>query len=132
MECGHFKVKDVKEAFALTELFLFFNSLQLLPPHRPFVVWRGDPRHHQPSGRHRENHLQQSVFPRSKRTNKQTNFKNRFVSAVDNQMFQYFITVVPTKLNTYKISADTHQFSVTERVSNSKNKNTSEPNTPGF
>ena len=35
----------------------------------------------------------------------------------DNQMFQYFITVVPTKLNTHKISADTHQFSVTERVS---------------
>ncbi|KAM8980315.1 endoplasmic reticulum-Golgi intermediate compartment protein 2 isoform 4-T6 [Sarcophilus harrisii] len=36
--------------------------------------------------------------------------------AIDhNQMFQYFITVVPTKLNTYKISADTHQFSVTER-----------------
>ncbi|KFO31240.1 Endoplasmic reticulum-Golgi intermediate compartment protein 2 [Fukomys damarensis] len=33
-----------------------------------------------------------------------------------NQMFQYFITVVPTKLHTYKISADTHQFSVTERV----------------
>ncbi|XP_020509415.1 endoplasmic reticulum-Golgi intermediate compartment protein 2 [Labrus bergylta] len=33
----------------------------------------------------------------------------------NNQMFQYFITVVPTKLNTYKISADTHQFSVTER-----------------
>ncbi|XP_074050906.1 endoplasmic reticulum-Golgi intermediate compartment protein 2 isoform X2 [Macrotis lagotis] len=32
-----------------------------------------------------------------------------------NQMFQYFITVVPTKLNTYRISADTHQFSVTER-----------------
>ncbi|KAM9672452.1 endoplasmic reticulum-Golgi intermediate compartment protein 2 isoform 3-T4 [Trichechus inunguis] len=32
-----------------------------------------------------------------------------------NQMFQYFITVVPTKLHTYKISADTHQFSVTER-----------------
>ncbi|KAI4802944.1 hypothetical protein KUCAC02_006511 [Chaenocephalus aceratus] len=32
-----------------------------------------------------------------------------------NQMFQYFITVVPTRLNTYKISADTHQFSVTER-----------------
>lgn len=30
-------------------------------------------------------------------------------------MFQYFITVVPTKLHTYKISADTHQFSVTER-----------------
>ena len=32
-------------------------------------------------------------------------------------MFQYFITVVPTRLNTYTISADTHQFSVTERVS---------------
>ncbi|TKC47550.1 hypothetical protein EI555_007975, partial [Monodon monoceros] len=32
-----------------------------------------------------------------------------------NQMFQYFITIVPTKLHTYKISADTHQFSVTER-----------------
>ncbi|XP_069894352.1 endoplasmic reticulum-Golgi intermediate compartment protein 2 isoform X2 [Dipodomys merriami] len=32
-----------------------------------------------------------------------------------NQMFQYFITVVPTKLQTYKISAETHQFSVTER-----------------
>lgn len=37
-------------------------------------------------------------------------------------MFQYFITVVPTRLNTYKISADTHQFSVTERVSNFINK----------
>ncbi|KAM4711465.1 endoplasmic reticulum-Golgi intermediate compartment protein 2-like isoform 2-T2 [Anableps anableps] len=33
----------------------------------------------------------------------------------NNQMYQYFITVVPTKLNTYLISADTHQFSVTER-----------------
>ncbi|CAL8339475.1 unnamed protein product [Arctogadus glacialis] len=33
----------------------------------------------------------------------------------NNQMFQYFITVVPTKLHTYKISADTHQFAVTER-----------------
>ncbi|XP_006633119.1 endoplasmic reticulum-Golgi intermediate compartment protein 2 [Lepisosteus oculatus] len=32
-----------------------------------------------------------------------------------NQMFQYFITIVPTKLKTYKISADTHQYSVTER-----------------
>lgn len=32
-----------------------------------------------------------------------------------NQMFQYFITIVPTKLQTYKISADTHQFAVTER-----------------
>lgn len=42
-----------------------------------------------------------------------------FVFIIDNQMFQYFITVVPTKLHTYKISADTHQFSVTERVSES-------------
>ncbi|KAJ3612458.1 hypothetical protein NHX12_020733 [Muraenolepis orangiensis] len=33
----------------------------------------------------------------------------------NNQLFQYFITVVPTKLHTYKVSADTHQFSVTER-----------------
>uniref|UniRef100_A0A7N8X2U3 Endoplasmic reticulum-Golgi intermediate compartment protein n=1 Tax=Mastacembelus armatus TaxID=205130 RepID=A0A7N8X2U3_9TELE len=32
-----------------------------------------------------------------------------------NHMFQYFITIVPTKLNTYKVSADTHQYSVTER-----------------
>uniref|UniRef100_A0A4W3GI04 Endoplasmic reticulum-Golgi intermediate compartment protein n=1 Tax=Callorhinchus milii TaxID=7868 RepID=A0A4W3GI04_CALMI len=36
--------------------------------------------------------------------------------AIDhNQMFQYFITIVPTKLNTHKFSADTHQYSVTER-----------------
>lgn len=34
----------------------------------------------------------------------------------DNQMFQYFITIVPTKLETYKVTADTHQYSVTERV----------------
>lgn len=40
--------------------------------------------------------------------------------AVDhNQMLQYFITVVPTKLHTYKTSADTHQFSVTEREASS-------------
>uniref|UniRef100_A0A3B1IEJ8 Endoplasmic reticulum-Golgi intermediate compartment protein n=1 Tax=Astyanax mexicanus TaxID=7994 RepID=A0A3B1IEJ8_ASTMX len=32
-----------------------------------------------------------------------------------NQMFQYFITIVPTKLETYKVSAETHQYSVTER-----------------
>ncbi|KAG7217383.1 hypothetical protein INR49_021550 [Caranx melampygus] len=32
-----------------------------------------------------------------------------------NHMFQYFVTIVPTKLNTYKVSADTHQYSVTER-----------------
>ncbi|KAM4618811.1 endoplasmic reticulum-Golgi intermediate compartment protein 2 isoform 2-T2 [Polymixia lowei] len=37
------------------------------------------------------------------------------VSADNNHMFQYFITIVPTKLNTYQISADTHQYSVTER-----------------
>ena len=43
--------------------------------------------------------------------------KLHFVFILDNQMFQYFITIVPTKLQTYKISADTHQFAVTERVS---------------
>lgn len=32
-------------------------------------------------------------------------------------MYQYFVTVVPTRLVTRQISADTHQFSVTERVS---------------
>lgn len=37
------------------------------------------------------------------------------VSTESNHMFQYFITIVPTKLNTYKIAADTHQYSVTER-----------------
>uniref|UniRef100_A0A4W6E3Q1 Endoplasmic reticulum-Golgi intermediate compartment protein n=1 Tax=Lates calcarifer TaxID=8187 RepID=A0A4W6E3Q1_LATCA len=37
------------------------------------------------------------------------------VSPDPNHMFQYFITIVPTKLNTYKVSADTHQYSVTER-----------------
>ncbi|CAB1319938.1 unnamed protein product [Coregonus sp. 'balchen'] len=37
------------------------------------------------------------------------------VSHDNNQMFQYFITIVPTKLNTYQISADTNQYSVTER-----------------
>uniref|UniRef100_A0A8D3CGZ2 Endoplasmic reticulum-Golgi intermediate compartment protein n=1 Tax=Scophthalmus maximus TaxID=52904 RepID=A0A8D3CGZ2_SCOMX len=37
------------------------------------------------------------------------------VSPDSNHMFQYFITIVPTKLNTYKVSADTHQYSVTER-----------------
>lgn len=37
------------------------------------------------------------------------------ISPESNHMFQYFITIVPTKLNTYKISADTHQYSVTER-----------------
>lgn len=31
-------------------------------------------------------------------------------------MFQYFITIVPTKLNTYRVSAETHQYSVTEQV----------------
>lgn len=37
------------------------------------------------------------------------------ISPESNHMFQYFLTIVPTKLNTYKISADTHQYSVTER-----------------
>ncbi|XP_041111078.1 endoplasmic reticulum-Golgi intermediate compartment protein 2-like isoform X2 [Polyodon spathula] len=37
------------------------------------------------------------------------------ISIEHNHMFQYFITIVPTKLKTYKISADTHQFSVTEQ-----------------
>ncbi|KAM6937154.1 endoplasmic reticulum-Golgi intermediate compartment protein 2-like [Xenentodon cancila] len=37
------------------------------------------------------------------------------VSSESNHMFQYFITIVPTKLNTYKVSAETHQYSVTER-----------------
>uniref|UniRef100_UPI0037E971F4 endoplasmic reticulum-Golgi intermediate compartment protein 2-like n=1 Tax=Semicossyphus pulcher TaxID=241346 RepID=UPI0037E971F4 len=37
------------------------------------------------------------------------------VTPVSDHMFQYFITIVPTKLNTHKISADTHQYSVTER-----------------
>ncbi|XP_059192018.1 endoplasmic reticulum-Golgi intermediate compartment protein 2-like [Centropristis striata] len=37
------------------------------------------------------------------------------VSVESNHMFQYFITIVPTKLNTYKVSAETHQYSVTER-----------------
>ncbi|KAE8613609.1 hypothetical protein XENTR_v10007784 [Xenopus tropicalis] len=32
-----------------------------------------------------------------------------------NQMYQYFITIVPTKLHTNKVDCDTHQFSVTER-----------------
>lgn len=37
------------------------------------------------------------------------------ISVEPNHMFQYFITIVPTKLNTYQISAETHQYSVTER-----------------
>ncbi|CAJ1056942.1 endoplasmic reticulum-Golgi intermediate compartment protein 2-like [Xyrichtys novacula] len=37
------------------------------------------------------------------------------VTPVASHMFQYFITIVPTKLNTHKLSADTHQFSVTEQ-----------------
>ncbi|XP_056455179.1 endoplasmic reticulum-Golgi intermediate compartment protein 2-like [Gadus chalcogrammus] len=37
------------------------------------------------------------------------------ISPDHNHMFQYFITIVPTKLNTYQIAADTHQYSVTER-----------------
>lgn len=34
-----------------------------------------------------------------------------------NQMYQCFITVVPTRLVTRRISTDTHQFSMTDRVS---------------
>ncbi|XP_067901979.1 endoplasmic reticulum-Golgi intermediate compartment protein 2-like [Heterodontus francisci] len=30
-------------------------------------------------------------------------------------MFQYFIVVVPTEINTYKVSTNTHQYSVTEK-----------------
>uniref|UniRef100_A0A1A7YGR6 Endoplasmic reticulum-Golgi intermediate compartment protein n=2 Tax=Iconisemion striatum TaxID=60296 RepID=A0A1A7YGR6_9TELE len=37
------------------------------------------------------------------------------VTTEPNHMFQYFITIVPTKLNTYQVSAETHQYSVTER-----------------
>uniref|UniRef100_A0A8C5DWJ5 Endoplasmic reticulum-Golgi intermediate compartment protein n=1 Tax=Gouania willdenowi TaxID=441366 RepID=A0A8C5DWJ5_GOUWI len=37
------------------------------------------------------------------------------ISSDSNHMFQYFITIVPTMLNTYQVSADTHQYSVTER-----------------
>ncbi|XP_061899079.1 endoplasmic reticulum-Golgi intermediate compartment protein 2-like [Entelurus aequoreus] len=37
------------------------------------------------------------------------------VTTESNHMFQYFLTIVPTKLNTYKVSADMHQYSVTER-----------------
>ncbi|KAJ1165824.1 hypothetical protein NDU88_006241 [Pleurodeles waltl] len=37
------------------------------------------------------------------------------IASDHNQMFQYFITIVPTKLRTYRISSDTHQFAVTER-----------------
>lgn len=37
------------------------------------------------------------------------------VSTDANHMFQYFITIVPTKLSTYKLSAETHQYSVTEQ-----------------
>lgn len=37
------------------------------------------------------------------------------ITLENNQLFQYFITVVPTKLHTSDISVDMHQFSVTER-----------------
>uniref|UniRef100_H3D1F1 Endoplasmic reticulum-Golgi intermediate compartment protein n=2 Tax=Tetraodon nigroviridis TaxID=99883 RepID=H3D1F1_TETNG len=37
------------------------------------------------------------------------------ITSKNNQMYQYFVTVVPTRLVTRQISADTHQFSVTER-----------------
>lgn len=34
----------------------------------------------------------------------------------ENMLFQYFITVVPTKLHTSDVSVNMHQFSVTEQV----------------
>lgn len=37
------------------------------------------------------------------------------ISPDSNHMFQYFITIVPTKLNTYTVSAETHQYAVTEQ-----------------
>ncbi|XP_040201475.1 endoplasmic reticulum-Golgi intermediate compartment protein 2 [Rana temporaria] len=37
------------------------------------------------------------------------------IAEESNQMYQYFITIVPTKLHTRKVYGDTHQFSVTER-----------------
>ncbi|XP_073723136.1 endoplasmic reticulum-Golgi intermediate compartment protein 2 isoform X3 [Misgurnus anguillicaudatus] len=37
------------------------------------------------------------------------------ITLENNQLFQYFITVVPTKLHTSDVSVDMHQFSVTER-----------------
>ncbi|KAM5172940.1 endoplasmic reticulum-Golgi intermediate compartment protein 2 [Mantella aurantiaca] len=37
------------------------------------------------------------------------------IAQESNQMYQYFVTIVPTKLNTRKVYGDTHQFSVTER-----------------
>ncbi|XP_041652014.1 endoplasmic reticulum-Golgi intermediate compartment protein 2-like isoform X2 [Cheilinus undulatus] len=37
------------------------------------------------------------------------------VTAVSSHMFQYFVTIVPTRLNTHRISANMHQFSITEQ-----------------
>ncbi|XP_061420456.1 endoplasmic reticulum-Golgi intermediate compartment protein 2-like [Lethenteron reissneri] len=37
------------------------------------------------------------------------------VSTSHSHMFQYFLTIVPTKLHTYKFTTDTHQYSVTEK-----------------
>lgn len=34
----------------------------------------------------------------------------------EKMLYQYFITIVPTKLHTSDVSVDMHQFSVTERV----------------
>ena len=36
---------------------------------------------------------------------------------VDHHIYQYYVKVVPTKVNTRYARADTYQFSVTERVS---------------
>ncbi|XP_030631039.1 endoplasmic reticulum-Golgi intermediate compartment protein 2 [Chanos chanos] len=37
------------------------------------------------------------------------------ITTQENHLFQYFVTVVPTKLHTSQQSVDTHQYSVTER-----------------
>ena len=38
-------------------------------------------------------------------------------AVVDHHIYQYYVKVVPTKVNTRYARADTYQFSVTERVS---------------
>lgn len=106
-------------------------SIQLFSSNRPFVIRGGGTGHHQSSGWYRENYLSKWVpafgeIREGKKTpgdyqshlNLSPKFPLWFSSLPgDNQMYQYFITVVPTRLVTHKISADTHQFSVTERVS---------------
>lgn len=57
-----------------------------------------------------------SHFKQFFKKTKQTFHRHLWFSSPANHMFQYFITIVPTKLNTYKVSAETHQYSVTEQV----------------